>query len=81
MSDLEELHLPHPNVDNIPSTPPSSGKRLVTLVHDETAFNANEGQNKMWSDEEMQCLRPKGRGSGVMVSDFIDEHPGFFEVE
>ena len=27
----------------------------------------------MWKDETMQVLEPKGRGAGLMVSDFIEE--------
>lgn len=77
MATLEECHLPPPDICNVPSTPLTSGKRLVTIVHDETAFNANEDQPFVWGDDNTQCLKPKGRGSGIMVSDFVDE-PGDF---
>lgn len=80
MATLEQQHPPPPAINNIPSPPPSSGKILVTIVHDETAFNANDDQRFMWADDDMQVLRPKGRGSGVMVSDFIDEHRGFLRL-
>ena len=31
----------------------------------------------MWGEEERLALLPKTKGSGLMVSDFIEEHDGF----
>ena len=28
----------------------------------------------------MHFLRPKGKGASIMVSDFIDEHNGYFRL-
>ena len=41
MEVLEKEHLPTPDVNNFPSRQPPSleSKHLVTIVHDETAFN------------------------------------------
>ena len=30
----------------------------------------------MWALEEQSCIRPKNRGSELMISDFIDEYNG-----
>lgn len=31
----------------------------------------------MWKDDTMQIIKPKGRGAGLMVSDFIKEKDGY----
>ena len=39
-------------------------KRLVTLYHDECAFQSNDDQSYMWALEDQSSIRPKNRGSG-----------------
>ena len=81
---LESTHLPPPapcDVTSVSSSIHSVGnelavKRLVTLYHDECAFQSNDDQSYMWALEDQSCIRPKNRGSGLMVSDFIDEYNG-----
>ena len=34
----------------------------------------------MWKDDMMQVIRPKGRGAGLMVSDFIEEKGGYLAI-
>ena len=48
----------------------------IFWFHDESSYNANDDQPTMWKDETMQVMRPKGRGTGLMVSDFIEERDG-----
>jgi len=43
----------------------------VLITHDESTFNANDGKRYMWMENGKQPLRPKGRGKGIMVSDFL----------
>ena len=31
----------------------------------------------MWAEEDHPAILPKTKGSGIMVSDFIDEHDGY----
>lgn len=55
---------------SIPELP--NGERPVVLVtHDESAFNANDGRRRLWIKDGNQPLRPKGKGRGIMVSDFL----------
>ena len=44
------------------------------IYHDESIFNANEAQTWMWRTLDKPAILPKTRGSGIMVSDFIEEH-------
>lgn len=53
----------------------SSGQKpLVLVTHDESTFNANDGQKAGWVDMvggRKDPLKPKGRGKGIMVSAFL----------
>ena len=50
---------------------PPGQKPLVLVTRDESTFNANDGKRQMWMKEDKQPLRSKGRGKGLMVSDFL----------
>ena len=34
----------------------------------------------MWGESEWQAILPKTKGSGIMVSDFVEENGGFIEL-
>ena len=52
-------------------------ENTVFWFHDESTFNANDDEITLWKDDTMQVIKPKGRGSGIMVSDFIEERQGY----
>ena len=80
VTSLESSHLPPPapsDVVSVSSSIHSVGnivavKKLVTIFHDECSFQSNDDQSYMWALEDQSCIRPKNRGIGLMVSDFID---------
>ena len=84
LKELKQSHLPPPPCSDEMAAPPppdaESRKRLVLIYHDESIFNASEGQLWMWAAEDMAVIRPKTKGSGIMVSDFIDQHSGFLRL-
>lgn len=41
------------------------------ITHDESTFSANDGRRQAWIEEGHNVLRPKGKGKGIMVSDFL----------
>ena len=51
--------------------------KCVMIFHDESTFNANDNQTVQWGVKGEGMLRPKSKGSGIMVSDFIDERNGY----
>ena len=53
---------------------------LPNFYPNETTYNANEGEATMWKDDTMQIIKPKGRGAGVMVSDFVEERAGYLAL-
>ena len=44
---------------------------VIVITHDECTFSANDGIRRAWTRVGDTFLRPKGRGQGIMVSDFI----------
>ncbi len=44
---------------------------VVLITHDESIFSANDGRHQAWIAENGAFLRPKGKGRGIMVSDFL----------
>ena len=54
--------------------------KTVVFFHDETTFSANEDQNIMWGIKGHKMIKPKSKGSGIMLSDFIDEINGFLAL-
>ena len=55
----------------MPQNLPPGQKPLVLVTHDESTFNANDGKWRLWMEDGKQPLRPKARGKGLMVSDFL----------
>lgn len=44
---------------------------VIVITHDECTFSANDGIRKAWTRVGDTFLRPKGRGQGIMVSEFL----------
>ena len=44
---------------------------LILITHDESTFSANDANRHAWLQESDTFLRPKGKGQGIMVSDFL----------
>ena len=51
--------------------PESVQHPIVFVTHDEAYFNANDATSFTWGNEDLQPIRPKGRGKGIMVSEFL----------
>ena len=54
--------------------------KTVVIFHDELIFLANEDQRTQWGSVDMHSIKPKDKGAGIMVSDFIDEHIGYLRL-
>lgn len=44
---------------------------IIMITHDESIFSANDRRKKVWILNGQGILRLKGRGKGIMVSDFL----------
>lgn len=84
LDNLRSSHLPPPPCsDERAATPPPDAetrKKLVLIYHDESIFNVNNGQTWVWGSEDQPFIKPKTKGAGIMVSDFIDQHNGFLRL-
>lgn len=56
---------------------PELKEKTVVLFHDETTFQANDDQPTLWAEKGTSIMRPKSKGSGIMLSDFIEERNGY----
>ena len=54
--------------------------KTVIFFHDESTFQSNDDQSTFWGEKGTAIMRPKGKGAGIMVSDFIDEKNGFLRL-
>ena len=59
---------------------PEVVEKAIILFHGETTFQANEDQPTLWAAKGTSVMRPKSKGSGIMISDFIDERNGYLEL-
>ena len=66
----------------LPDDPPVLERRSKTAVffHDESTFQSNEDQSLQWGLKGTHVMKPKSKGAGIMVSDFIDEYNGFLAL-
>ena len=62
--------------------PPTLDKcnKTVVFFHDESTFMSNEDQALQWGLKGEKIMKPKIKGAGIMVSDFIDEPNGFLAL-
>ena len=54
--------------------------KTIVFFHDESTFQSNDDQTTFWGTRDMTFLRPKSKGAGIMVSDFIDEQNGYLQL-
>ncbi len=82
---LHPEHAPTPEAarafpSNLPLASLETRQKTVVLFHDESTFHVNEDQNFAWGQKGEHMLRPKSKGSGIMVSDFVDERSGYLAL-
>ena len=85
---LEASHLPVPLPDDANPREEQPGyssqlhaaKKIVLIYHDETTFQTNDDEKWAWGEKGQIFLRKKGRGAGIMISDFIEEYDGYLRT-
>ncbi|KAA8906823.1 hypothetical protein FN846DRAFT_1013294 [Sphaerosporella brunnea] len=50
---------------------PTAEHDIIPVYQNECTYNANDGRHQIWCSKTNQPLRKKGRGPGIMVSDFM----------
>ena len=56
------------------------GEKLIVWFQDESAYNTTEGTPILWGEKGKLPIKPKGRGSSIMVSEFIEEKDGYLAI-
>ena len=51
--------------------------KTVIFFHDESIYHVNEDQPSFWGDSNTHVLKPKSKGAGIMVSDFVEEREDY----
>ena len=54
--------------------------KTVVFFRDESTFQSNDDQPTLWGTKNTHVLKPKSKGAGIMVSDFIDEKQGYLAL-
>lgn len=54
--------------------------KTVVIFHDESTFQCNDDQPTFWGTKGTVAIKPKHKGAGIMVSDFIDEKNGYLAL-
>ena len=85
LKELKETHLPPPPCsDERAAIPPPDAEtrqnQFLYTYHDESIFNTNEGRTWMWEGKDAPIIQPKTKGTGIMVSDFVDVQSGFLQL-
>ena len=56
------------------------GEKCIVWWHDESACNTSEDTPILWGEKGKLPIKPKGKGSSIMVSEFIKEKDGYLAL-
>ena len=62
---------------DVPHMSKEEGEKFIVWFHDESAYNTTEDTPTLWGEKGKLPIKPKGRGSSIMVSEFIEEKDGY----
>ena len=56
------------------------GEKRIVWFHDESAYNTTEDTPMLWGEKGKLPIKPKGKGSSIMVLEFIEEKDGYLAL-
>ena len=65
---------------DVPHMSKEEGEKRIVWFHDESAYNTAEDTPILWGEKGKLPIKPKGRGSSIMVSEFIEEQDGYLAL-
>ena len=65
---------------DVPHMSKEEGEKRIVWFHDESAYNTSEDTPILWGEKGKLPIKPKGRGSSIMVSEFIEEQDGYLAL-
>ena len=55
-------------------------KLIILHMHDKTVFSANDEEWSFWRMERNTVISKKSMGSGIMMSDFVNQQIGYLSL-
>jgi hypothetical protein len=65
---------------DVPHVSKKEGEKRIVWFHDESAYNTTEDTQMLWGEKGKLPIKPKGKGSSIMVSEFIEEKDGYLAL-
>ena len=65
---------------DVPHMSKEEGQKCIVWFHDESAYNTTEDTHTLWGEKGKLPIKPKGKGSSIMVSEFIEEKDGYLAL-
>ena len=65
---------------DVPHVSKEEGEKRIVWFHDESAYNTTEDTPMLWGEKGKLPIKPKGKGSSIMVSEFIEEKDGYLAL-
>ena len=65
---------------DVPHMTKEEGEKCIVWWHDESAYNTSEDTPILWGEKGKLPIKPKGKGSSIMVSEFIEEKDGYLAL-
>ena len=65
---------------DVPHMSKEEGEKHIVWFHDESAYNTTEDTPMLWGEKGKLPIKAKGRGSSIMVSEFIEEKDGYLAL-
>lgn len=65
---------------DVPHMTKEEGEKCIVWFHDESAYNTTEDTQMLWGEKGKLPIKLKGKGSSIMVSEFIEEKDGYLAL-
>ena len=65
---------------DVPHMSKEEGEKRIVWFHNESAYNTTEDTPMLWGEKGKLPIKPKGKGSSIMVSEFIEENDGYLAL-
>ena len=65
---------------DVPHMSKEGGEKRIVWFHDKSAYNTTEDTPVLWEENGKLPIKPKGKGSSIMLSEFIEEKDSYLAL-
>ena len=65
---------------DVPHMPKEEEEKCIVWFHGESAYNTSEDTPVLWRQKGKLPIKPKGKGSSIMLSEFIEEKDSYLAL-